>query len=175
MKIANWLKYKKANATPEGRAKYLREKGCKIGEKTRLLCTIDCFGTEPYLVEIGNDCLLSSNLNFLTHDGGTKVLNALNYFDGVYMDKVGKIVVGNNCFIGTGAKIMLGVTIGDNVIIGAGSIVTKDIPSNSIAVGVPAKVISTIDEFYEKNKDKFQPTTRMSPEEKKEYLLKNIK
>lgn len=173
--IYNLLKFRKANRTSAGRVKYLREKGCKIGEKTRLLCDIGSFGTEPYMVEIGEDCLLSNNLSFFTHDGGVKVLNSLNYFDGKFMDKVGKIVIGNNCFIGNGTKLMSGVTIGDNVIVGAGSIVTKDIPSNSVAVGVPAKVIGTIDEFYEKNKDKFQPTGRMSPAEKKEYLLKNMK
>ena len=174
MSIMQWLKYRKANKTSTGRVKYLREKGCKIGEKTRLLCGIGCFGTEPYLVEIGEDCLLSSNLSFFTHDGGVKVLNSLNYFDGKFMDKVGKIVIGNNCFIGNGTKIMPGVTIGDNVIVGAGSIVTKDVPSNVIVAGVPARVICTIDDFYQKNKDRFYPTAKMSFEEKKEYLLKAL-
>ena len=172
MKFLTWLKYKRANRSSEGRVSYLREQGCKIGEKTRLLCAIDCFGTEPYLVEIGEDCLLSSNISFLTHDGGVKVLNSLNYFDGKLMDKVGKIVIGNNCFIGNSSKIMLGVTIGDNVIVGAGAIVTKDVPSNSIVAGVPAKIICTVEDFYKKNKEKFQPTAMMSPEEKKEFLLK---
>lgn len=172
MKIIQWLKFKKASRTSSGKVEYLRAQGCKIGKKTRLLCGIGCFGTEPYLIEIGEDCLLSSNLSFFTHDGGVKVLNSLNYFDGKSMDKFGKIVVGNNCFIGHGAKIMPGVTIGDNVIVGACAIVTKDVPSNSVVAGMPARVICTIDDFYSKNKDKFYPTVKMSTEEKKEYLLK---
>lgn len=172
MKIIQWLKYKKANRTSTGRVEYLRAQGCKIGKKTRLLCGIGSFGTEPYLVEIGEDCLLSSQLSFFTHDGGVKVLNSLNYFDGKAMDKVGKIVVGNNCFIGHGAKLMPGVTIGDNVIVGACAIVTKDVPSNSVVAGMPARVVCTIDDFYNKNKDKFHPTAKMSEEEKKDYLLK---
>lgn len=49
--------------------------------------------------------------------------------------------IGKNCFIGVGATILPGVKIGDEVIIGASSVVTKDIPSNSVAVGNPAKVI----------------------------------
>lgn len=49
--------------------------------------------------------------------------------------------IGDNCFIGAGAKIIGGVTIGDNVKIGANAVVTKDIPSNCSAVGVPAKVV----------------------------------
>jgi len=172
MKIVQLLKYKMANRTSAKRVEYLRAQGCKIGKGTRLLCGTGCFGTEPYLVEIGEDCLLSSTLSFFTHERGVKVLNSLNYFDGVAMDKVGKIVVGNNCFIGHGAKIMPGVTIGDNVIVGACAIVTKDVPSNSVVAGMPARVICTIDDFYNKNKDKFQPTAKMSDEEKKEYLLK---
>ena len=174
MNIIKWLKYKKANRTSAGKVDYLRKKGCKIGDGTKLLCGIGSFGTEPYLVEIGENCLLSSNLSFLTHDGGVKVLNFLNYFDGVLMDKIGKIVVGNNCFIGNSAKIMPGVTIGDNVIVGTASIVTKDVPSNSVVAGVPARFICTIDEFYEKNKNKFYPTAKMPAEEKKKYLLEHL-
>ena len=174
IKFFNILKFKIANRSSESRVKYLRKQGCKIGEKTRLLCGIKSFGTEPYLVEIGEDCLLSGDLNFFTHDGGVKVLNSLNFFDGKRMDKVGKIVIGNNCFIGYGTKIMPGVTIGDNVIVGAGAIVTKDVPSNHIVAGVPAKVICTIEEFYEKNKDKFINTCGLSYDEKKALILERF-
>ncbi|MBQ6264428.1 MAG: sugar O-acetyltransferase [Clostridia bacterium] len=54
--------------------------------------------------------------------------------------------IGNNCWIGAGAKIMPGVTIGDNTVIGAGSVVTKDIPSNVLAYGVPCRVAREIGE-----------------------------
>jgi len=61
----------------------------------------------------------------------------------IAQDQEGKAAtIGDNVVIGAGAKILGGVTIGDNVRIGANAVVTKDIPSNSIAVGVPAKVIS---------------------------------
>ena len=65
-------------------------------------------------------------------------------------DYFGKIKIGNNVHIGMNVIVMPGVTIGDNVVIGCGAIVTKNIPSNSVAVGVPAKVIESIDEYYEK-------------------------
>ena len=52
--------------------------------------------------------------------------------------------IGRNCWIGAGAIIMPGITIGDNVVVGAGSVVTKDIPENSVAVGNPCKVIRKI-------------------------------
>ena len=56
------------------------------------------------------------------------------------------IIVGNDVWIGAGVHVMPGVTIGDNVVIGAGSVVVKDIPSNSVAVGNPCKVIRDITE-----------------------------
>lgn len=54
------------------------------------------------------------------------------------------IRIGNNVWIGAKATVLKGVTIGDNVVIGANSVVTYDIPSNSVAVGAPARVIRTI-------------------------------
>ena len=88
------------------------------------------------------------------------------------MDMMAPIRVGNNVYIGSGAYIMPGVTIGDNCIIGAASVVTKDIPANSVAVGIPARVIKTIDEYYENavKRGRLYPTAQMSADEKKLYL-----
>ena len=96
------------------------------------------FGSEPYLISIGKNVLISTNVTFLTHDGGISVLNKLNrkYKD---ITKFGRIVIEENCFIGHSSIIMPGVTIGKNSIIGAGAIVTKDIEEGSVVVGVPAK------------------------------------
>ena len=57
-------------------------------------------------------------------------------------DKVGVPVIGDNVYIGPGAKIIVGVNVSNKVAIGANAVVTKDIPDNGVAVGVPAKVIS---------------------------------
>lgn len=66
------------------------------------------------------------------------------------------VKIGRCCWIGAGAVIVPGVTIGDNVVIGAGSVVTKDIPSNTVAVGNPCKVMREIGdydkEYYFKNR-----------------------
>lgn len=56
------------------------------------------------------------------------------------------IHIGKNCWLGAGVMVMPGVTIGDNVVIGAGSVVTKDLPSNVIAVGNPCKVLREVNE-----------------------------
>lgn len=174
-KILSKLYMHRVNKTNEAKRKYLRSLGCKIGEGTRFTGLANV-GDDPYLVEIGSDCLISNDVSFLAHDGGVKVLNSAGFFNEVKMDKMARIKVGNNCFIGCGAVIMGGVKIGDNVIIGTRSIVTKDIPSGMVAAGMPAKVICTIEEYYEKNKEKgtFFPTASMPYDKKKEYLKKNV-
>ena len=64
--------------------------------------------------------------------------------------------IGKNCWIGAGAIILPGVTIGDQVVVGAGSVVTKDLPSNVVAVGNPCRVIREVSEhdsiYYFKNR-----------------------
>lgn len=175
MFLLHFLQSKLINRSQKSKIKYLRKQGCKIGKSTRLLCNTSAFGTEPYLVEVGEDCLFSTNVNLFTHDGGIKVLNSLNYFEGRNVDKIDRIIIGNNCFLGSGCKILPGVQIGDNVIVGSGAIVTKNVPSNSVVAGIPAKIICTIQEYYEKNIDRFYDTTNMNLEQKKDFLIKNVK
>lgn len=171
-KIINRIKLKYYNRTYEGKVKYLRSKGAKVGKNLRLNCDTSCFGTEPYLIEVGDNCLFASGVKLTTHDGGIMVLNNLNKFDGTKMDKMAPIKIGSNVYIGMNAMVMQGVTVGDNVIIGAGAIVTKDIPSNSVAVGIPARVIKTVDEYYKNvaGGGTLYPTIGLPWEEKRKYL-----
>lgn len=174
-KIIDLVKYYRVNRNDETRREWLRSLGCKVGDGTRFIGR-PALGSEPYLVEIGENCLISSNVTFHTHDGGIKVLNFAGYFDGQRMDKMARIRVGNNCFLGSGSRIMGGVKIGNNCIIGAASIVTKDVPDGSVVAGMPAKIICTIDDYYKKGVERgmFYPTPTMSPQEKKEFLIKNV-
>lgn len=174
-KIVRKISYLLAKRSNKAMRNYYRSLGCKIGNNTRFTGRL-LLGSEPYLIEIGENCLIAG-CSFDTHDGGVKVLNSLGYFGGKRMDKIGRIKIGNNCFIGKDARILEGVIIGDNCIIGAGSIVTKSILPNSVAAGIPAKVICTIEEYYKKNLDRgtFYHTEGLNAEEKKAFLLKNVK
>lgn len=67
-----------------------------------------------------------------------------------FINSSGRVTIGNNVSFGRNVMVLKGVTIGDNVFIGAGSVVTKDIPSYVIAVGAPCKVVMTLDEYYKK-------------------------
>ena len=81
----------------------------------------------------------------MTHDFGTFVFLNL-YHD--FIPSSGKVQIGNNCYIARDVTILKGVKIGNNCIIGLGSVVTKDIPDNSVACGCPCKVVCTIEQYY---------------------------
>jgi acetyltransferase-like isoleucine patch superfamily enzyme len=85
------------------------------------------------------------------------------------------ITIGKNCFIGCRTVVLPGVTIGDNSIIGAGSIVNRDIPSNTVAVGSPCKTICTLGEYMDKHKDDFMYIVSKPFEEKKENIVRKIR
>ncbi len=123
--------------------------GAKIGSNCRFLGSHD-FGSEPYLISIGSNVTVSSNVTFINHDGGTAVIKRMDEKRYSKVIKYGRIIIDENCFIGSGTIIMPNVHIGRNCVIGAGSIVTKDIPDNSVAVGSPARVVKTIEEYAEK-------------------------
>jgi acetyltransferase-like isoleucine patch superfamily enzyme len=153
--------YRKLFWTPE---KYARFQGVSIG--------IDCniqkvsFGSEPYLIEIGDHVQITDGTKIFTHGGGwvfRKEHGKLDYF--------GKVTIRNNVYIGNNSLIMPGVTIGSNVIVAAGSVVTKSIPDGKIAAGNPARIVGETKDFVEKIKQYDVGSKGMDYQGKKEYLL----
>lgn len=124
--------------------------GGKLGVDCEIYPDVE-FGSEPYMITIGNHVRITNGVRFVTHDGGVWVLRNLGLENA---DIFGKIEIGDNVHIGWNAIIMPNVSIGNNCVIGAGAVVTKSIPDNSVAVGVPAKVIESIDEYYAKAQNK---------------------
>lgn len=133
---------------------YIRSKGVKIGNGTVVLDPkkIQIDVSRPELLEIGENVFLHRGTIILTHDWASWCfVNTHNEF----IPSHGKVKIGNNVWLGENVSILKGVTIGDNVIIGLGAVVTKDIPSNSIAVGVPAKVVGSYIDYFEKRKSAY--------------------
>ena len=111
---------------------------------------------------------ITEGVRFITHDGGT-----LLFRDRVPDLEITKpITVGDNVYIGNNVILLPGVTVGSNVVIGAGAVVSKDIPDNSVAVGVPAKVIKTADEYFEKIQRESLHLGHLKGQEKDKALMK---
>lgn len=148
---------------------YLKKSGMQIGNNCEISKNV-IFGNEPYLITIGDNVRITNGCRFFCHDGSVWVLRNLGMVDRC-ADKILPIKVGNNVNFGWNVMVLPGVTIGDNVIIGAGSIITRDIPSNSVAAGVPAKVIKSLDDYYKKVNNDLVLTKHMNNSDKKKYLL----
>ncbi len=164
--IINKIKIKKM--TPSKYIDYLRTQGMVIGNDCNIAKSA-IFGNEPWLVKLGNGVRITKNVQFVTHDGGIWTLRRMGLVDQEAVS-YGNIIVGDNCNISWNVVIMPGVRIGNNCVIGTGAIVTKDIPDNSVAVGIPARVVETIQEYAAKKAGECVPTMSMSDTEKKKYL-----
>jgi acetyltransferase-like isoleucine patch superfamily enzyme len=128
----------------------LRRQGMKIAEDCRFsgrFSSLPHFGSEPYLISIGQHVAIASHVSFVTHDGGTWVIRHQERYKKII--KYGRITILDNCVIGRAAIILPGVTIGPNSVIAAGSVVTRSIPPNVIAMGNPAKPVMTIEQYAE--------------------------
>lgn len=151
--IIEKIKLRLARRNGNAYVKYLRKRGVVIGKGT-VVCAPKLFDIDlsrPHLITIGDNVRLNTYMTIMCHDAASKVFREIK---GELLPSNGKVTIGNNVYFGRYATVLKGVTIGDNCIIGYGATVMKDIPSNSVAVGTPAKVICTIDEYYERRKAK---------------------
>lgn len=147
----------------KGNIAYARHIGVKIGDDC--LIGIREWGTEPYLITIGSHVQLTSGVSLHTHGGGNIVRRKLPDFD-----CFGKIEIKDWAYIGSGSRIMPGVTIGECALVAAGSVVTKSVPPYMVVGGNPAKIICTVDDYIERNLKYNTHTKGLSYEEKQKVL-----
>ena len=121
---------------------YLRSRGVEIGENVNILNSLIDFD-HGFLVSIGNNVTLTG-VRVLAHDASTQIPLGVS--------KVGRVIIGNDVFVGQGSIILPNTHIGNRVIVGAGSVVSRDIPDNSVAAGNPARVIGTYEAFVERHR-----------------------
>ena len=108
----------------------------RIGDKTVMgqECTISAYQH----VSIGEQCIIADRVMMIDFDHNVAEVERPIRVQGIYKRDVR---VGNNVWIGYGAQILRGVSVGDNAIVGASAVVTKDVPANAVVAGAPARVI----------------------------------
>ncbi|MGU9280147.1 acyltransferase [Clostridium perfringens] len=153
----------------------LKKKGLIVGENFSMQEDVLIDGSHCFLINIGDNVTLAPRVHILAHDASTKM--HIGY------SKIGRVIIGNNVFIGANTTILPNVKIGDNVIVGANSLITKDIPSGVVCVGNPMKIISSIDKYILKNNQNIKKRPVYSNEysinkityEMKEEMLTGLK
>ena len=132
----------------ESTIKALVNRDLKIGENCHILPGVTIDSSHCWLVEIGNNVTIAPDADILAHDASTK--KSLGY------TRIGKVIVGDNVFIGARAIVLPNVAIGSHVIVGAGSVVNQNIPDNMVAVGNPVRIVSTLDTYLEKHREQMR-------------------
>ena len=134
------------------RGEYTTEKlismGMTVGKNFGRLNGVILDPAHCWLITIGDNVTMAPRVHILCHDASTKQF--LGY------TKIGRVDIGSNVFIGAESVVLPGVTIGSNVIIGANSTVTHDIPDGMVAVGSPARVICTLEEYLNKERSRMK-------------------
>ncbi len=140
------------------KAAYLRHLGARIGTNCSIYTAVANFGSEPWLIEIGDRVTLTNGVVLVTHDGASRLFRHLHHdMNPHYGNRFGVIRIHDDSFIGVNAVILPQVSIGPNSIVGAGSIVNHDVLPNRVVAGNPAHEICTLDEYIERYREKMIP------------------
>lgn len=151
--------------------RYFRSQGAEIGEDVQIFgANLFTFGSEPYLVSIGNQVTISHDVDFITHDGGLRVVRAK--YPNAYL--YGRIQIADRCFIGAHCVFLPGARVGVGSVIGSGSIVTGEIPPGVVAIGAPAKPAKSVDEYVRGKQHLWIDTGGLTYEAKRELLSRRV-
>jgi acetyltransferase-like isoleucine patch superfamily enzyme len=153
-----------ASRNPSG---FVKSLGVRLGNNVRFYgVSRGMFGSEPWMISIGNNCYITAGVQFINHDGGTLILRQFE----PSLEWTAPISIGNDVYIGVQSIILPNVNIGNKCIIGAGSVVSRDVPDNSVYAGVPARFICTTDDYFQKLKNKSLGCGHLHGEEKAQAI-----
>ena len=156
MKIANIIKriVFPNKYSSEAYIRYLRSKGITIGDGCIIYSpnTTSIDAQRPHMLTIGNYVKITAGVHIICHDYSRSVLMNMPGYENV--GEASSTHIGDNVFIGVNSIILMGSHIGNNSIVGAGAVVSGHFEDNSVIAGNPAKKVCSIEDFYEKRKQK---------------------
>ncbi|ALR31851.1 capsule biosynthesis protein CapG [Chryseobacterium sp. IHB B 17019] len=150
------------------------QNGLKLGKNVVARNGVS-FGSEPFLVEIGDDSRIGAGVTFVTHAGTTVNIRKLEGYEEVR--NFGHIKVGKNCAIGSNSTILQNVEIGDNCILGANSVLSESMPEHTVYAGNPAKYVCEIEDYADVlKKTTVEYPLELEKDRKKlnQWLIKNL-
>jgi maltose O-acetyltransferase len=130
--------------------------GLRLGERVYIAPGTVIDPRHCWLVEIGDESVLGPRVHILAHDASTKP--HLGY------TKIGEVKIGRRVFIGALAVVLPDVRIGDNAIVGAGAVVRSDVPEGTVALGNPAEVVCSTEEYLDRNRGRMKRRPRFGRE-----------
>lgn len=148
--------------------------GMKVGKNFNMPDKI-YFGTEPYLIEIGDNVNIAAGVRFVNHGGTTTLLRKLPGYEDARI--LGRIKIGNNCTIGINCVITQDVQIGNNCILGANSVLAQSMPDNTVFIGNPAQFLCTIEDYGDivlKNNPDYPRELEKDRKKLDEYIKANL-
>lgn len=143
-KVLNKLLDLWENYKHETYIKICRHNGLKLGTNAIIRRNVN-FGSEPFLIEIGDDSRIASGTTFVNHSGAAVNLRKLEGYSEVR--NFGKIKIGKNCAVGVNCVILSDVQVGNNCILGANSVLSESMPDNTVYAGNPAKYVCEIEDY----------------------------
>jgi len=123
------------------------KRGLRIGARCELEQPFELDPSHCWLVEIGDDVTFAPDVHVIVHDASTKGC--------VGHTRLAPVRIGSRVFVGARTTILPGVTIGDDVLLGAGSVVSRDIPSGTVAAGNPARALGTLESYHARTRERF--------------------
>lgn len=144
---------------------YARHVGVQVGEG----CRIDTyrFGSEPYLISIGDRSRISRNVTFVTHDGAVWQ----HRHSVPDLDVFGKIQIGKDCYVGPDVYILPGVELGDGCVVGARAVLSRSVPPGKVVAGNPARIVSTTSAYYARMEAYNTRRKGLPADEKRRHLM----
>lgn len=127
-------------------ADWYAKRGLRLGQRVHLGPGVRLDPSHCWLITIEDDVTLAPNVTVLAHDASLK-----RHLDVAYIQPV---TIRSGAFVGAGTIILPGVTIGQDAVVGAGAVVTFDVPDRSVAVGNPARTVSSLDDLLARHKDR---------------------